>query len=85
MKKINFQNLISAAQNDQPPMIDVTDSVMSKIADYKPQTLLINRQLMWISIASSAAAAGFIVTAILLSQQTSSANNIFNLISWVVS
>ena len=84
MKKRTFDHLVSLAQQETPPRIDVADGVISTLAAMiykKPDPY---RAYTWVGAASAAMAACILVAATMLWQSNSdSVSEIITYVSWV--
>ena len=85
MKTINLNNLFDAARCETAPAVDVADSVLALLAVRRqPASALLNRSLLWVSMTSSAVAAGIALAAFLTWQHNAdSVNDIMNVVAWV--
>lgn len=85
MKTIKLNNLFDAARHDTAPAVDVADSVLERLAVRSATaSAAINRSLFWVSMASSAVAAGIVLAAALSwSQNADAVNEIMNVVAWV--
>lgn len=85
MRYVKLNNLFEAARRETAPAVDVADSVLAHLtASRRSATAMINRSLMWFSMASSAAAAGIVLAVFFtMSRHTNSVNEIINLVAWV--
>ncbi|MHC4288625.1 MAG: hypothetical protein ACYTCN_03005 [Planctomycetota bacterium] len=84
MTKRTFSYLVSLAQQDSPPEIDIADSVISTLAHLAQKTPDPYRAYTWISAASAAIAACILIAATALWQSNSdSVSEIINYVAWV--
>jgi len=85
MKTVKLNNLFAAARRDTAPAVDVADSVLALLADRRPSvSVALNRSLFWMSMASSAVAAGIVLAAFASWQQnTDAVTEILNMVAWV--
>jgi hypothetical protein len=85
MKTIKLNNLFESARRETAPAVDVADSVLTMLAIGRQiPSASLNRSLMWISMASSAVAAGIVLAAFLTWQHSAgSVNEIINVVAWV--
>lgn len=83
MKKIVFENLISLAQQETPPHVDVADSVLTTLSGMNRQAESA-RAYLWTGIASAAAAACIAIAATLALQAgNDSVSEMMSYVSWV--
>jgi hypothetical protein len=80
MKKVNFDNLISLAQQETPPRVDVADSVLATLSGMA--TTEPYRAYLWTGIVSAAVAACITIAAT-VTLQTDSVSEMMSYISWV--
>ncbi|OQY03929.1 MAG: hypothetical protein B6I25_07580 [Planctomycetales bacterium 4572_13] len=84
MKKQTFKNLVSLAQQESPPHVDVADGVISTLTALvykKPDPY---RAYAWVGAASAAMAACILLAATTLWQSSSdSVSEIMTYVSWV--
>lgn len=80
MKKIQFYNLISLAQQETPPRVDVADSVLATLSGMA--TTEPYRAYLWTGIVSAAVAACIAIAAT-VTLQTDSVSEMMSYISWV--
>lgn len=85
MKKIQLNTLFAAARHETAPAVDVADSVLAALAVYRqPITAVLSRSFVWMSMASSAIAAGIVLVAVITQWQTTdSVNELISIVSWV--
>ena len=84
MKRQNFKRLISLAQQERAPSVDVTDGVISTLSTLSRQQTDPYRAYVWASALSVAAAACILVAVTMFRQgQTDSVNEIISYVSWV--
>ena len=84
MKNRTFKNLVSLAQQESPPRVDVADGVISTLTalSYKKQDPY--RAYTWIGAASAAMAACILLAATMFWQSnTDSVSEIMTYVSWV--
>ena len=84
MKKQTFRNLVSLAQQESAPCVDVADGVISTLAAMvykKPDPY---RAYTWVGAASAAMAACILLAATMFWQSSSdSVSEIMTYVSWV--
>ncbi len=84
MKRLPLEKLIENARRERAPSVEVADSVLATLREHghlhqAPR----QRPLLWMSLASSAAAAAFVVAAVLTWQQRFDAvNGILEVVTW---
>lgn len=84
MKKITFENLVSLAQQELTPEVDVTDSVILKLADMAKKKVDPYRAYTWVGAASAAAAACILIAATVLSKSSPDpVSDMMTYVSWV--
>lgn len=85
MKKIKMNNLFEAARREAAPAVDVADSVLAALAVCRqPVSAVLSRSFVWISMASSALAAGIVLAAFITwRQDADSVNEIISMVAWV--
>ena len=85
MKKININTLFEAARQETAPAVDVADSVLATLAVCRPSvSAALNRSLVWLSMASSALAAGVVLAAFISwRQDVDSVHEIISMVAWV--
>lgn len=85
MKTVKLNNLFEAARRETAPAVDVADSVLALLAVRRqPAAALLNRSLLWVSMTSSAVAAGIALAAFVTWQHNAdSVNEIINVVAWV--
>jgi hypothetical protein len=85
MKKQTLKNLISLAQQESHPDVDVADGVISTLSVLAYKTENSYRAYTWIGTASAAIAACILVAATMFWQSnTDSVSEIITYVSWVV-
>lgn len=83
MKKINFNNLISLAQQETAPRVDVADSVLAALSGMSLQ-IEPYRAYLWTGVASAAVAACIVIAAALTLQSgNDSVSEMLSYVSWV--
>ena len=83
MKKIQFHNLISLAQQETAPAVDVADSVLATLSGMAQQVAAEPyRAYLWTGIVSAAVAACIAIAAT-VTLQTDSVSEMMSYISWV--
>lgn len=84
MKKRTLKNLISLAQQELAPSVDVTEGVISTLSALSRQYKDPYRTYAWASALSIAAAACILVAVTMFRQeQTDSVNEIISYVSWI--
>jgi hypothetical protein len=85
VKKININSLFAAARSETVPAVDVADSVLATLAlSRQPVSMVLSRSLVWMSMASSAVAAGIVLAAVIAQwQNADSVNEIISIVAWV--
>ncbi|MBL7214703.1 MAG: hypothetical protein ISS71_03380 [Phycisphaerae bacterium] len=85
MKKIQFHNLISLAQQETPPRVDVADSVLATLSGVAQQVAAEPyRAYLWTGIVSAAVAACIVIaTAVTLQGGSDSVSEMMSYVSWV--
>ncbi|MCD6174847.1 MAG: hypothetical protein J7K65_03650 [Planctomycetes bacterium] len=84
MKKQTFSNLVSLAQQESPPCVDVADGVISTLAALVHKKPDPYRAYTWIGAASAAMAACILIAATVSWQSSSdSVSEIMTYVSWV--
>lgn len=85
MKTVNMNNLFDAARRETAPAVNVADSVLAMLAVQRQSVAAaFNRSLFWMSVASSAVAAGIVLAAFISQQHTTDAvGEILNMVAWV--
>lgn len=86
MKPIKLNNLFDLARREAAPAVDVADAVIATLALYRQNAATVmNRSLLWMSMASSAVAAGIVVAAMISWQHNAdSVNELLNVVAWAV-
>lgn len=85
MKKRTFCDLVSLAQQESPPHVNVADDVISTLAGMVYKRPDPYRAYTWVGAASAAIAACILVTATMLWQSNSdSVSEMMTYVSWVV-
>ena len=86
MKPVKLNNLFVLARRETAPAVDVADAVLASLALYRQSAAaMLNRSLLWVSMASSAAAAGIVVAAFIRWQHSAdSVNELLNVVAWAV-
>lgn len=83
MKKINFYNLISLAQQETAPRVDVADRVLAALSGMT-QPVEPYRAYLWTGIVSAAVAACIVIAATLTLQGSNDAvSEMMSYVSWV--
>ena len=84
MKKRTFNNLVSLAQQEAPPCVDVADGVISTLVALVHKKPDPYRAYTWVSAASAAMAACILLAATMFWQSSSdSVSEIMTYVSWV--
>lgn len=85
MKKIRLSQLFDAAAGASPPIVDVANSVLCRLAN-RPSRMAAHRQaLAWLSGLSTAAAAAMVAFAVWFGQtQTEPFQEVLYLVGWAV-
>jgi hypothetical protein len=84
MKKRSFDNLVSLAQQEAPPSVNVADDVISTLVSLAHKKQDPYRAYAWTGTVSAAIAACIIVAATIFWQSNSdSVSEIMTYISWV--
>ena len=84
MKKRTFNNLVSLAQQESPPHVNVADDVISRLASMVYRKKNPYRAYTWVGAGSAAIAACILVVATLFWQSNSdSVSEIMTYVSWV--
>ena len=85
MKKINFHNLISLAQQEVPPRVDVADSVLVALSGMTQRVAAEPyRAYLWTGIVSAGIAACIVIAATLsLQPGNDSVSEMMSYVSWV--
>ena len=84
MKKRNFENLVSLAQKESAPHVNVADSVISTLTAMVYKKADPYRAYTWVGAASAAIAACILIAATMLLQSNSdSVSEIMTYVSWV--
>jgi hypothetical protein len=84
MKKQTFDNLVSLAQQESPPHVNVADNVISTLIDLAHKKQDPYRAYAWTGTVSAAIAACIIVAATIFWQSNSdSVSEIITYVSWV--
>lgn len=84
MKKRTFINLISLAQQESAPSVNVADGVLSTLSGLTRQQIDPYRAYAWVGAASMAAAACILIALTLYRQSPSdSVSEIMTYVSWV--
>lgn len=84
MKKLKFENLLSLAQQEPSPCVDVADKVISALSAVSRQNVSNYRVYTWAGAASAAVAACILVAATMFWQSSSdSVSEIITYVSWV--
>jgi len=84
MKKRTFKNLVSLAQQESPPSVDVADGVISALTAPSYKKTDPYRAYTWVGAASAAMAACILLAATMFWQSSSdSVSEIMTYVSWV--
>jgi len=85
MKKISIHNLISLAQQETAPRVDVADSVLATLSGLTQQAAAEPyRAYLWTGIVSAAVAACIVIAATLTLQGgNDSVSEMLSYVSWV--
>lgn len=84
MRKIKLQNLVSLAQQDIAPCVDVADGVIAALAGMTQRNSDLYRPYLWMGVASAAVAACILIAATLSWQGgQDSVNEVMTYVSWV--
>jgi hypothetical protein len=84
MKKLTFKNLVSLAQQESPPAIDVTSGVLSALSALNLDNADPYRAYTWFGAASAAVAACILIAVTMFWQSGSdSVNEIMTYVSWI--
>ncbi len=84
MKKINFHNLISLAQQETAPSVDVADRVLAALLDMAQPAVEPSRAYLWTGIVSAAAAACIVIAAaVTLQSGDDTVSEMMSYVSWV--
>ena len=84
MKNRTFNNLVSLAQQESPPDVNVADDVISRLASMVYRKKDPYRAYTWVGAASAAIAACILVaTAIFWQSSSDSVSEIMTYVSWV--
>jgi hypothetical protein len=84
MKKRTFNNLVSLAQQESPPHVNVANDVISTLAAMAYKKTDPYRAYTWVGAASAAIAACILVAATMFWQSSSdSVSEIMTYVSWV--
>lgn len=86
MKKISFHNLISLAQQETSPCVDVADSVLATLSGMSRQTVGTEpyRAYLWTGIVSAAVAACIVIAAtVTLQNSNDSVSEVMSYVAWV--
>ena len=84
MKKQTFKNLVSLAQQEPVPCVDVADGVISTLTAMAYKRPDPYRAYTWVGAASAAVAACILLTATMFWQSNSdSVSEIMTYVSWV--
>jgi len=84
MKKQTFKNLVSLAQHEPAPHVNVADSVISTLTAMVSRNPNPYRAYTWVGAASAAIAACILVAATVLWQSNSdSVSEMMTYVSWV--
>jgi hypothetical protein len=82
--KLLFNNLVSLAQQECPPCVDVADQVIASLFSIMGRTVDPYRAYVWTAMASAAAAACILIATTLLWQSGSdSVSEVMTYVSWV--
>lgn len=83
MKTIKISRLFDAARQAEAPAVDVAEAVLAALAAPRRSATAFQRSLMWMSMASSAAAAVLILSAFWTWQHhTDTVNEVLIMVSW---
>lgn len=83
MKKFDFYNLVSLAQQETPPRVDVADSVLATLCGMTQQVEPY-RAYLWTGVVSAAVAACIVIVATLTLQESGdSVSEMLSYVSWV--
>ena len=84
MKKRTFNNLVSLAQQEFPPCVDVADGVISTLSAMVHKKADPYRAYTWVGAVSAAIAACILVAATMVWQSNSdSVSEIMTYVAWV--
>lgn len=85
MRKIKFNNLVSLAQQDTPPSVDVADNVIAALSGMTQRVAVDPyRPYLWMTVASAAVAACIMIAATLTAQSgNDSVTEMITYVSWV--
>ena len=84
MEKRTFKNLVSLAQQELAPHVDVADNVISTLTTVVYRRPDPYRAYTWVTAASAAIAACFLIAATMLWQSSSdSVSEMMTYVSWV--
>ena len=84
MEKRTFNNLVSLAQQESAPCVDVADSVILTLASLVHKKPDPYRAYTWVGAASAALAACILIAATILWQSSSdSVSEIITYVAWV--
>ena len=84
MRKIKFHNLISLAQQDTPPSVDVADGVIAALTGMTQRGGDLYRPYFWMGVASATIAACILVVATLQWQGSNdSVSEMLTYVSWI--
>lgn len=84
MKKIIFDNLISAAQQESPPCVNVADGVIATLSGMASRAAVDPyRPYLWMGVASAAVAACILIAATLTLQNgNDSVSEMITYVAW---
>ncbi len=83
MKKIDFYNLVSLAQQETPPRVDVADRVLATLCEMTQQVEPY-RAYLWTGVVSAAVAACIVIVATLTLQESGdSVSEMLSYVAWV--
>lgn len=85
MKKISFNNLISLAQQETHPRVDVADSVLATLSGMTQRVAEEPyRAYLWTGVVSAAVAACIVIAAtVTLQSSNDAASEMMTYVSWV--
>lgn len=84
MKKLTFDNLVTAAHGDRAPSVNVADGVIAALSGMTPRAAVDPyRPYLWVGVASAAAAACILIAATLTLQSGGdSVNEMITYVAW---
>ncbi len=84
MRKIKFHNLVTLAQQDTPPSVDVADGVIAALTGMAQRGGDLYRPYFWMGVASATVAACILIAATLSGQGSQdSISEVMTYVSWV--